>query len=1056
MSRSKDSDVSSEGFTVLHDPLDANIDLIFVHGLGGHPFSTWAIRKPKSGSDVIETPDYTKAQRPSFLSSLCCFGTHTEDEDKIPADNSADSSGAIQLTEMSYWPRDLLAESPTCANVRVLTYGYDFKVTKGFAAANQNNLFAHARDLLYALQRKKPQRRPVIFVAHSLGGLLVKEVTLLIILNPVLRRSHYSDETELRDIIMSTKGVMFLGTPHRGSQELAKLGETVRSIAAFTLRIDSNSELLRALGTESPELELGREAFLTLWRIYNFRVKTFREAYGISGVNVGPMNQKVSLPRPCLDEFQCQKMLMVLQVVPDISSTLDDPREHAETIPANHMDMCRFNQKFETGYQKISGELDVMIGMCDSGLTISDAGKELLQSLYFPEMYDRQKNIQTALDTTCDWLYTTSEYQGWINRTNVPQHEGMLWIKGKPGTGKSTLMKDALGRAEAAYFDSRTTTVAGFFFNARGTQQLEKSPLGLYRSLLHQVLQQDLLALSHASEEFKRKQLRQGVWVWHEADLQDILASVFATAHSRPAMIFIDAMDECNIEQVRGLVRFFRALARKAHQAAASLNICLSSRHYPDVSIDGCPEVVVERNNENDILAYIVAEAENEKAIAELKDDIFHRSTGVFLWVVLVVAILKKHCRGKSSKWLQKKLHDIPPELDILFRTIFTSTTVEDAEQTTRLMQAILFAEQPLTLSQIHMVLAFGSGSYRSIAEWKDSVEYLETTEKRHSFIIETSRGLLEATVSSTEADEPKMPSEQRTYQFIHETVREFYLTGEGFKLLDFETPSIVGSGHSMLAAATANYLGASEFADRRTFGSFNLELMAYTADHIFTHIDKAEKNHIAQTQTLASLGEESCILLRRMSRTYDGPTAFEPGATILMAAIMYGAIDAVRRLLDTGHSTDERGFTSLRYPLHTALCLQRGPMLEIVGLLLSRGADISLTNGFKQTPLHFAAMAGTEATAVTLAHSPEVNATDVDGKTPLLRAYLSSADFPTVVSMLIKHGADTSIKDNEGKTPSDTASDYFNKIHDGDCNPTSLEGMNLLKVSKSNIQLPK
>ncbi|KAL3299673.1 NAD(P)-binding domain protein [Colletotrichum asianum] len=348
MSRSKDSDVSSEGFTVLHDPLDANIDLIFVHGLGGHPFSTWAIRKPKSGSDVIETPNHTKTQRPSFLSSLCCFGTHTEDEDNIPADNSADSSGAIQLTEMSYWPRDLLAESPTCANVRVLTYGYDSKVTKGFAAANQNNLFAHARDLLYALQRKKPQRRPVIFVAHSLGGLLVKEV---------LRRSHYSDETELRDIIMSTKGVMFLGTPHRGSQELAKLGETVRSIAAFTLRIDSNSELLRALGTESPELELGREAFLTLWRIYNFRVKTFREAYGISGVNVGPMNQKV---------------------VPDISSTLDDPREHAETIPANHMDMCRFNQKFETGYQKISGELDVMIGMCDSGLTISDAGKGMI------------------------------------------------------------------------------------------------------------------------------------------------------------------------------------------------------------------------------------------------------------------------------------------------------------------------------------------------------------------------------------------------------------------------------------------------------------------------------------------------------------------------------------------------------------------------------------------------------------------------------------------------------------------------------------------------------
>ena len=230
-----------------------------------------------------------------------------------------------------YWPRDLLADEHHCYNVRILTYGYDSKVTRGFSSANQNNLFAHAKDLLYALQREKPARRPVIFVAHSLGGLLVKEA---------LRRSESSEEPEFKDIVKSTKGVIFLGTPHRGSPGMADLGETVRSIASTILRLDSNAALLRTLGTDSPELELGRESFTTLWRKYGFRVKTFQEAWGISGINAGPLNNKV---------------------VPDTSSTLDDPREHAETISANHMNMCRFETSLDAGYRKISLEIRSMV-----------------------------------------------------------------------------------------------------------------------------------------------------------------------------------------------------------------------------------------------------------------------------------------------------------------------------------------------------------------------------------------------------------------------------------------------------------------------------------------------------------------------------------------------------------------------------------------------------------------------------------------------------------------------------------------------------------------------
>jgi hypothetical protein len=109
----------------------------------------------------------------------------------------------------------------------------------------------------------------------------------------VLRRSEASTEHELQDIVRSTAGIIFLGTPHRGSPALASLGEIVRSVISATFRVDSNPALLCALGVDSPELELSRESFFTQWRTFGFKVKTFQEAFGISGVNLGPLNNKI-------------------------------------------------------------------------------------------------------------------------------------------------------------------------------------------------------------------------------------------------------------------------------------------------------------------------------------------------------------------------------------------------------------------------------------------------------------------------------------------------------------------------------------------------------------------------------------------------------------------------------------------------------------------------------------------------------------------------------------------------------------------------------------------
>jgi hypothetical protein len=117
----------------------------------------------------------------------------------------------------------------------------------------------------------------------------------------MLHSSSVSHDTIHQDILNSTSAVVFLGTPHRGSQDMAGIGETVRRIAATALRVDTSSAMLDALGLRSSDLQRGQEAFSRLWSTYDFRVKTFQEGLGLTGVNIGVLKDKVR----CFGRLKC-------------------------------------------------------------------------------------------------------------------------------------------------------------------------------------------------------------------------------------------------------------------------------------------------------------------------------------------------------------------------------------------------------------------------------------------------------------------------------------------------------------------------------------------------------------------------------------------------------------------------------------------------------------------------------------------------------------------------------------------------------------------------------
>lgn len=130
----------------------------------------------------------------------------------------------------------------------------------------------------------------------------------------------------------------------------------------------------------------------------------------------------------------------------------------------------------------------------------------------------------------------------------------MLWIKGKAGAGKSVIMKKILNTIQKRELPG--FIVAAFFFNARGAE-LERNTMGMYRSLLYQILEnmrQQFLSY------YLRKKQTQSFWDLSDVELLKLITGYFSQSIDRPIYFFIDALDECKEDEVRAVVKSFTRL----------------------------------------------------------------------------------------------------------------------------------------------------------------------------------------------------------------------------------------------------------------------------------------------------------------------------------------------------------------------------------------------------------------------------------------------------------------------------------------------------------------
>ncbi|RYO68363.1 hypothetical protein AA0116_g73 [Alternaria tenuissima] len=215
---------STLGLHTLYCPESgAVLDVVAVHGLGGDSFSTW------SDGDIL-------------------------------------------------WLRDLLPQSPEFKKSRIMTFGYDATAfTKPFAKTTTGRTFTFAEALLNDLSDSREEfnavGRPLIFLGHSLGGIVIKAA---------LRHAR-ERPAQYKDILESTKAIMFFGTPHQGADAATWAGYL--------------SKIGRVIGVKNTEVtaELQRwsNPLTELTKVFsenqeNIAITTFYESRSLHGTIVVP------------------------------------------------------------------------------------------------------------------------------------------------------------------------------------------------------------------------------------------------------------------------------------------------------------------------------------------------------------------------------------------------------------------------------------------------------------------------------------------------------------------------------------------------------------------------------------------------------------------------------------------------------------------------------------------------------------------------------------------------------------------------------------------------
>ncbi|KPM44100.1 hypothetical protein AK830_g2449 [Neonectria ditissima] len=356
-----------------------------------------------------------------------------------------------------------------------------------------------------------------------------------------------------------------------------------------------------------------------------------------------------------------------------------------------------------------------------TNVSVEELSSVICDSLRFDAMDNREEAITKAFDCTFQWVFDRvpqvsadglpmwSSFPDWLeDNCGLP-----YWITGKPGSGKSTMMKFILNHPDLDHhlqgWSQGSALYKIKYYAWKPGAEMGRSVNGLLSTLLHQVLSINPALTPHVCprrwslfyatrelEEFPR---------WVSWELEESFARLLAyTRGNLRLVLFIDGLDEFDIAPV-DLCKRIQSIS-----SHSTVKVCVASRPWPQFSdaFASSPGLQMHLLTDADIQAFVRGHFHGVVAFRELNHlyqgggdkllaDIVTKAKGVFLWTALVTqTLLENLVDGSSLPHLQQILDMMPSEIESLYDAIYAAIPPRLLPEVSAMMQLYVLAAQPL------------------------------------------------------------------------------------------------------------------------------------------------------------------------------------------------------------------------------------------------------------------------------------------------------------------------------------------------------------------------
>ncbi|KIW63942.1 hypothetical protein PV04_08904 [Phialophora macrospora] len=454
---------------------------------------------------------------------------------------------------------------------------------------------------------------------------------------------------------------------------------------------------------------------------------------------------------------------------------------------------------------------------------------------------DREGVIEKAHEDTFQWVLQRNSHRdvSWHNfsewLSDREARHNIYWVTGKPGSGKSTLMKflaDSTTTSEllSGWASPDYLYMTKCFFWSPG-MPLQKSMEGLLRTLLFQLFSDRKTnhTVIQSASPWRWYAIVSGNTTqdpWSTGELLKAFASaVRQLAHHSKLFLFVDGLDEFGHDnhERQELVDLFLSL-----QEQKNVKMCLSSRPWDifEDAFDGLPSLRLEDLTREDIVKFVHTNCDNSKAFRDrpsreknlLKGEIVKKSDGLFLWVRLVVRRLQVEIQDghRSPATL---LDEIPKGLDEYFEYMLQKINPGKRAQASRILQIMVGKDWSMDSPSL-MTLSFtdeGIADFASVErvtrESRDDIEARITSLKR--LFQSQCMDLLVCRPDNLQTRRYSfagVPWEYITVNYIHRSVKEFLCSGTAQELLGRYTGHLISVPRYMTNSLLTQRLFMNQF----------------------------------------------------------------------------------------------------------------------------------------------------------------------------------------------------------------------------------------------------